>query len=497
MRMRSEGWGLLLCVACSDKTTEAIDLSRQGISESALRESSEAGPPSSGGMARAEELAEWVMAGHQINGRVVRLTEKLADGRTVDWIETASLPGGGAPAPSPPGDDVGRPAGTEASQTETLFGPPGTVPYIRPVLSEYVEGRYPATSVDEYYRSLPHGSPFAIQDDVGARLYLATRTVSTNFGGIFFANDNWTGTDLPSGGAFVIAEIAAFCMDGDEITDLVGVVVGRHPAYGSGHVLGIEYWSASDGTRQWVTGGAPGAWVQTHSSFAPGVLTGSASSIGGTQWESAVVVWYVDNDPVYDAGWWVAIQGNTLGYIPSTAANFSDLDDSACRVYHYVEAYDPQHGDLDDPWMSADMGSGTAPTSSSASVNFGDVAYLRRPGFYTQKNGQGYQSIGAGASPTDEWCYDGSRSTDGGSSWNPTIWYGGGGGNSGVCNQDPLCLTGIAGGGSTACCDPRCGTCGGSGCSSYWPPGGSGSCCVGTITSAGESCSSRRPPCEL
>jgi hypothetical protein len=70
-------------------------------------------------------------------------------------------------------------------------------------------------------------------------------------------------------------------------------------------------------------------------------------------------------------------------------------------------------------------------------------------------------------------------------------WRGGGSLEGFETASDPNCDSGIVNG--NVCCASSCGSCGGSGCGSR--PGGAESCCVGTITDAGNSCNNNLPPC--
>ena len=57
--------------------------------------------------------------------------------------------------------------------------------------------------------------------------------------------------------------------------------------------------------------------------------------------------------------------------------------------------------------------------------------------------------------------------------------------------SDPACANGIRE--RNVCCAKSCGKCGGTGCNDF--PGGSKSCCSGTITRAANSCSDHAAPC--
>jgi len=83
--------------------------------------------------------------------------------------------------------------------------------------------------------------------------------------------------------------------------------------------------------------------------------------------------------------------------------------------------------------------------------------------------------------------------------------FGGPGGNGalGLCTVDPSCSAGILNGAGTACCDPRCGACGGVGCQSYWDDPVNftltvnAACCQGNILASTRQCSNTRAPCKM
>lgn len=58
---------------------------------------------------------------------------------------------------------------------------------------------------------------------------------------------------------------------------------------------------------------------------------------------------------------------------------------------------------------------------------------------------------------------------------------------------DPGCKDGILDKDGVACCEKRCGVCGGPSCSS--DPGGAGDCCAGKIRATGRSCAHHDAPC--
>src|SRR5690606_15505489 len=99
--------------------------------------------------ARNAELEAWVMRGHEKRGREVVATTIIADGRTVDWVDAATVYDQSAPPPAPPPLPP-SPEGVEYSMAEEVHGPPGTVPYLRPVFEEYLNGNAKEATVEEF-----------------------------------------------------------------------------------------------------------------------------------------------------------------------------------------------------------------------------------------------------------------------------------------------------------------------------------------------------------
>jgi hypothetical protein len=438
---------------------------------------------------RVSEVERWVLAGHTASGHRIVATDTLEDGTIVDWVarETA-VPEGIEPPVLPP--EVAA-EGELLVDVPPLQGPEGAVPFIRPSFPPYVEGRSSARSVEEYYRSLPSGHPPATPGD---RLYGNLSQTVTNFGVSGAVNNYWASTQNPSGQDFVIAELSSWCADANGVVvDQVGVVVGRIPAiYGSGHRIGVE--SFVGGAGLWVAGAGNG-WHNFSGGYTVGQTLGAPSVVDGTQHALSLRIVRAGSGDL----WWVYFGTNALGYFDVSERGFTTIANSACIANWYGEAFDDSHATS--PWMSADMGSGLFTVAGGKSTNYAKAAYIRLPSYYASAGGNDLTVSSVNAGSTDVFCYDAKVTTDGGSSWNPTLFYGGPGRQGPMCTTDPTCNTGIRNG--TACCDPRCETCGGNGCSQRLPappyPAGysASACCIGNINGSGISCTTNRPPCEL
>jgi neprosin-like protein len=397
--------GLLLVISCSAGEDETPGVRGQPLSADSVE-------------ARRAEVEAWVLAGHERRGHQIVLTETTAGGTVIDWVDRDSTDAAGV-EPPPPLDLPPRPDGVEVAEMEPVSGPPGAVPYVRPRFDPYVDGESDATSVDEFYRTLPHGNPNAINN----RLYAQLARTVTNYGVFGAINGRWSSVQAPQGSNFVINELASFCRSaGGSVSDLVGVAVGRHPAvYGLKYVLLAEY--AVGGVFNWITGGGnDGFYTQSSATYAPGMEITNDSTSGGTQYETPLA-WVLYSSPQQ---WWLYYNGNAVGYI--NAGNLGSLSTSACFANHYGEAYFPSHTTL--PWMNADMASGVLPTGTSFYSNYGSRGYIRLPSYYAALNAGSITRVSGAANATDSACYGALNTTNGSPSgtWNPTLFFGGPGG---------------------------------------------------------------------
>jgi len=77
--------------------------------------------------------------------------------------------------PLPTDDPI--PAGVTEGEITRVFGPSGTVPYLRPVFESYIDGSANEDSVETFARKIAAGHPLAVPDPVvigAGRLYSAT-----------------------------------------------------------------------------------------------------------------------------------------------------------------------------------------------------------------------------------------------------------------------------------------------------------------------------------
>jgi len=384
---------------------------------------------------RNAEVAAWTARNHKAQGHRIVKTEVTPSGSIVDWVDRNTVDGSDA-VPPPPLVSPSKSSGVASTGLEKLSGPPGTLPFIRPALLPFVNGKMAAVDVDDYLRQIsqeralhggpPTGNPIA---GGGNRLYSGDILNSTNFGLSGYVNNFFSGTDSPSSPDFSIYELASYCFSGSTVSDLVGVIEGKHPqVYGSNTVIGAEYFSG--GSQSWITGGGnKGAWHQVSTTKSPGITVTGPSIVNGAQGEYQLAV-ILFNSP---RRWWLWMKDEWVGYFDTTQA-FTTLDNSACTAQWYGEVYDPDHATTH--WTSADSGSGILPNGSLFFNNFGSRGYLRQPIWYSVINNAGgtYMSTLNKSGGIDTSCYNVSLSTDGNSSWNPTLFFGGPGGNGTGCN---------------------------------------------------------------
>ncbi len=129
--------------------------------------------------------------------------------------------------------------------------------------------------------------------------------------------------------------------------------------------------------------------------------------------------------------WWIAHNGNLLGYYP--ASLFHQLDKGACRVSWYGEVYDPTPKD----WTANNIGSG-----EFASAGFGYAAYVRDPIYldsqyiplYPQDDADPDIFRDLSMSPFDTDCYKRSVLSVGASPWSRYLYLGGPGGDAPGCD---------------------------------------------------------------
>jgi hypothetical protein len=204
--------------------------------------------------------------------------------------------------------------------------------------------------------------------------------------------------------------------------ELVGAVVSRDlVSFGDAQLrLRVEFF-----TSGWYKqGNYLGGWDGAVAGFVAAAgrpygpnATVSASVPGGAQYESN---FKIQN---YNGNWWIAHNGNWLGYYPGSM--FDLIRWKGCQAQWYGEVYDPTPTN----WTWTDMGTGY-----QASVGFRWAAHVRNP-FYASPAGVSYwpdSPIAMG--PSDAHCYTESSFRIGAAPWDRSFYLGGPGGNGPGCD---------------------------------------------------------------
>jgi hypothetical protein len=303
--------------------------------------------------------------------RIVETTQGYS-GDLIDWVDSATIPGVLAtPPPSPwtqadltpsPGAELGR---TELELYPELRGPEGTTPITRPDFSVYVMGQTGAASLQDY---LDNGQVYGEPEDPSRR-YAGLLSHLPNMGASGTINQFPGDVER---GAFSIIEVAIQCQDTatPKTTEIIGAVVSRDLANfrDAKPRIHVEYLRLVGKTV--VLGGwdhkVAGFVPYPNRPYGPGMeVTASAPGLG-TQQEHHLDIYQAAN-----GDWWIAHNGNVLGYYPNNL--FLMLNGMACTAAWYGEVYDPTPED----WTWTDMGSG-----QFESAGYGYAAYVKDPKFH-------------------------------------------------------------------------------------------------------------------
>jgi hypothetical protein len=202
----------------------------------------------------------------------------------------------------------------------------------------------------------------------------------------------------------------------------VGIAVSRdrHIYLDSVTRLQVEFMTAGDN----VTGPQIGGWDPFFSGFVaaagrpygPGIAL-TASTIGGSQYEGALKI------QLSGGNWWVAHNGNWLGYYPGSLFNL--INSSAAEVLWYGEVYDPTPTN----WTWTNMGSGLF-----ASAGFGNASYFRNPYCVASSGISYWANNNTNALPKANACYTRSDLLSGAPPLDRYFFLGGPGGEATGCD---------------------------------------------------------------
>jgi Neprosin len=182
--------------------------------------------------------------------------------------------------------------------------------------------------------------------------------------------------------------------------------------YGDNYAHLFTYWTADNYNTTGCYNLTCGAFVQTSSSFAPGMALTSVSVVGGPQYIMELTYWHTGGR------WWLYYNGtsgsNAIGYYPDTIYRGGALAGNATEI---------------------DFGGETVGTTSFPPMGSGHfavegwqkAAYQRTIGYYAPLGGAMVNAnlTAVQASPS---CYT-AKVVMYGSPWFETLWYGGPGGS--------------------------------------------------------------------
>jgi hypothetical protein len=338
---------------------------------------------------RAAEVEQYLV--EQYRDYSILYTTQTHLGDIIDWLDPATVPGSQVdpPPPIPPSEYMSPNAElqvTELDQFPELRAPEG-IPVTRPTFEPYIRGWVEAASVEDFLNQQEGGRPAG-----ETRLYAGLTSLVDNWGGAGKVNP-FAGT--VEKGTFSLMELAVSCdgADKDKTLELVGIVASQDKRHFDGLVrLQVEF--LAEGLTY---GHEKGGWHGIRRGFVPfeGALYGPGlalvplSAPGGTQYASYFKILRAPN-----GDWWLAHNGNWLGYYP---AKFFDLiNTKACDVSWYGEVFDKTPTD----WTETDMGSG-----EFAAKGFGYASYVENMTYYDTSGAANAPSTFGTMGPTDPACY--------------------------------------------------------------------------------------------
>jgi hypothetical protein len=374
--------------------------------------------------ARQAEVARYV-AEVLYKGATITRTLTLPSGDIVDGLDRATLPPIPDALPSlpeqlvlPPGVELGL---TELDRVPELLELVATAaPFQRPTFWPYVLGETDATSIEDYLdRYQVGGAPSGVE-----RLYAGLGSKEPNRGVSGYVNQFRPEVARNS---FSLIELAVACPAEGEAEEVVGVVISvdKVNRFGDGYPAGadgqprlhIESARRKGNRIRYDWDGLDGSFVANPSRrHRPGEVV-PVSTLGGTQVEHLLSIFQV---PLGD--WWIAYQGELLGYYPASA--FTRLNQGACRSNWYGEVYNPN------PRSTArtEMGSG-----QFADADLLYAAYVRNLTYYDPLWFGTEPEDGNAMIPNVPSCYSRSPLKLGLPPWNNYFLLGGPGGRNPEC----------------------------------------------------------------
>jgi hypothetical protein len=409
-RISTPALALLLCAGCIDGEEEDA-LPAPAVWRAELPELG------ADAQRRQREVDRYIMDELYRGYSIVETTQTYS-GDLIDWVDPDTVPGSRIQPPPPPtAADLETPPGvllqpTELDQHPELRGPDGTIPFTRPRFASYVHGDSGHDSLDAYLKAdeAPQIWPGVF------RLYSGYRKTVPNTKVAGFFNQS-IGQIQP--GTFSVLEMTTFC--GGASAELVGMAVSKDMVNFNDAIqrLRVEFLTAGKNAM----GNNKGGWDGKVTGFVAAAgrpygpnIALAQSIIGGTQYESS---FHIEN---FAGDWWVAHNGNWLGYYPAWLFNLINFQ--GCEAQWYGEVYDPTPSD----WTWTDMGSGYF-----ASAGYAWASHVRNP-YYVTSSVPTWLDAPSDMEPTINACYTDSGLLYGALPWERYFHLGGPGGNGAGCD---------------------------------------------------------------
>ncbi len=368
---------------------------------------------------RQREVDQYI-ARELYRGYAIVDTTQTYSGDLIDWVDPDSVPGSTIEPPPPvTADELATPAGVELQRTELddhpeLRGPEGTIPFVRPRFADYVRGGSGEATFGDYLARAAGGQPYGWNRLYAGYYKNVSHTMVAGYVDNLVGQVDW--------GTFSLIEVASHCpgYDPPNTAELVGAVVSKDMASFYDDLLRVRVEFFTRGfTRQ---GTNIGGWDGKVGGFvaAAGRPYGpntpvTQSVVGSSQYES---FFRIQN---YGGNWWIAHNGNWLGYYPGWL--FDLMPYQGCTAAWYGEVYDPTPTD----WTTTDMGSGYY-----AAAGYRKAAYVRDP-YYGTASGAWWADGATVMGPTDPACYTDTSMYSGAAPWERYFYLGGPGGNAWNC----------------------------------------------------------------
>ena len=311
-------------------------------------------------------------------GGTVLMSLPLSSGDVIDLVDRNTLPQ--LPYPLPPlpfgPEAFALPQGaafglTELEQIPDYLSLASTAaPFRRPNFWPYIMGEAPdASSIEDYLQRYQEGGA----PSTAKRLYAGLVSMATNRGVSGLMNQYRPNVEENT---FSLMEFTVSCPADGPRQELIGIVISvdrfnnfgpnRQPYQDGEARMHIEYARMVNGKVQYVWDGMDGQFVDNPLRLhQPGEIV-PVSVLNESIVEHLVAIFQVPS-----GDWWLAYNGDLLGYFP--AKLFTMLKSGACRSAFYAEVLNKTN----QPTTLTEMGSG-----KFSEAGLFQAAYIRNPLYY-------------------------------------------------------------------------------------------------------------------